>query len=163
LEKKTSTIRKPGRAAGVFGERTVQLLKMQDSLYWSIILWSRNRSIDGKKVNVGDIYDESLTWFFGRKARTHYEAYLAVPLRDAQKRSLWIDSRLLERSGKIAERDGVPRNRVLYTALVLFVKRFGPLATEGEIGYLRKIKSQAGQQGRPIGSRKKPQKVPTSV
>jgi len=155
LEKKTSTTRKPGHVADGLGERTLQLLKMQHSLYWSVILWSRNRSIDGKKVNVGDIYDESLTWFLGREARTSYEAYLAVPLRQAQKRSLWIDSRLLERSRKIAERDGVPRNRVLYTALVLFVKKFGPVATEKDIAYLTKIKSKAGQQGRPIGSGKK--------
>jgi hypothetical protein len=155
LDKKTSTTRKPGHVADGFGERTVQLLKMQHSLYWSVILWSRNRSTDGKKVNVGDIYDESLTWFFRREARTGYETYLAVPLRQAQKRCLWIDSRLLERSGKIAERDGVPRNRVLYTALVLFVRKFGPIATEKQIANLRKIKSQAGQRGRPIGSGKK--------
>jgi hypothetical protein len=43
----------------------------------------------------------------------------------------------------------------LYTALVLFVKKFGPVATEKDIAYLTKIKSKAGQQGRPIGSGKK--------
>lgn len=136
---------------------------MHHSLYWSVILWSRNQSIDGKKVTVGDIYDESLRWFFGREAKAHYEAYLAVPFRQAQKRSLWIDSRLLERAGKIADRDGVPRNRVLYTALVLFVKKFGPVATEKEIAYLTKIKSQAGQQGRPIGGGKKRSRVSISA
>ena len=135
------------------GERTVQLFKMPDSLYWSVTLWSRNRSAAGKKVNVGDIYDDALTWFFERQARVRYDTYLAVPLRNAQKHSLWIDSRLLKRAADFAERDGVPRNRVLFTALVSFVKEFGPVASAQDIAHLRKLKSQGGQQGRPLGKR----------
>jgi hypothetical protein len=154
VKKTATTTRKSGRVAGhEMGERTVQLFKMPDSLYWSVILRSRNRSVVGKKVNVGDIYDDALTWFFEREARVRYDTYLAVPLRNAQKRSLWIDSRLLERATDVAERDGVPRNRVLYTAMVSFIKEFGPVASAKDIAHLRKLKSQGDQQGRPIGKR----------
>lgn len=150
----TST-RKPGRVAGrQIGERTVQLLKIPDSLYWSIILWSKTRSNGARKVNIGDIYDEALSWFLEREAKATYEAYRAVPLRNAQKRSLWLDSRLLEKAGEYAERDGVPRNRVVYTALVLYLKEFGPLATAEDIDHLRKIKTMGGERGRPIGGRR---------
>jgi hypothetical protein len=136
------------------GERTIQLFKMPDSLYWSVILWSISSSATGEKVNVGDIYDDALTWFFERKHRTGYDAYLAFPLRNAQKRSLWIDTGLVKRAGRAAERDGVSRNRVLYTALVSFVKEFGPTATKKDIAHLRKIKSQGGQQGRPLAKQR---------
>jgi len=97
---------------------------------------------------------------FSGKARTlRGNTWRFLCERGTKRRSLWIDSRLLERSGKIAERDGVPRNRVLYTRWYCLLKGLA-LATEREIGYLRKIKSQAGQQGRPIGSSKKPKKCP---
>lgn len=141
-----STSRKPGRVAGrKIGERTVQLLKLPDSFYWSIVLWAKNRS-----VNIGDIYDEALTWFLEREGRGGYDAYRAVPLRGAQKRSLWVDSRLLEHAGAYAQRDGVPRNRVLYTALALYLKEFAPVATIKEVARLKKIKSMGGKRGRPI-------------
>jgi hypothetical protein len=153
-KKSGSTTRRSGRiGGGRSGERTVQLLKMPDSVYWSIILWSSTRSSGDKKVTLGDIYDEALSWFLEREAGSGYEAYRAVPLRDAKIRSLWIDSRLLARASVCAERDGVPRNRVLFTALVLFLKEFGPVATTEDISRLRKIKSAGNDRGRPISSK----------
>lgn len=147
------TSRRPGRVAGgKRGERTVQLLKISDSLYWSIVLWSRRRSTPAQPVPILDIYDEALLWFLEHECHRAYHAYLAVPLRDAGKRCLWVDSHLLERAGACAIRDGVPRNRVLYTALVLYLKKFGPVANKKDIAYLRKIKSLGGVRGRPIGS-----------
>jgi hypothetical protein len=135
------------------GERTVQLLKIPDALYWSIVLWSQTRSGGNGRVAIGDIYDEALSWFLERQAPTGFEAYRAVPSKDAKIRSLWIDSRLLGRAESCASRDGVPRNRVLYTALVLFLKEFGPVATPEDIARLRKIKSTAGiVRGRPLSS-----------
>lgn len=148
-----TSARKPGRVAGnLFGERTIQSLKIPDSLYWDVILWSKNRSTGTRKVNLGDIYDEALTWFLEREAKTGFDAYRAVPTRDAEKRSMWVDSRLLEQAGKVAERDGVIRNRVIYTALVLYVKEFGPNATAEDIRRLRQIKTKGGERGRPIGT-----------
>jgi len=123
---------------------------MPDALYWSIVLWSSKRSSGEQKVTLGDIYDEGLTWFLDREAREGYEAYRAVPLRDAKIRSLWIDSRLLARAGACADRDGVPRNRVLFTALILFLKEFGPVATEDDIVRLRKMKTAGNNRGRPL-------------
>jgi hypothetical protein len=146
-----STTRRSGRVSGGrSGERTVQLLKIPDAIYWSIVLWSSKRSSGEKKVTLGDIYDEALTWFLDREARAAYEAYRAVPLRDAKIRSLWIDSRLLARAGSCADRDGVPRNRVLFTALILFLKEFGPTATEEDIVRLRKLKTAGNDRGRPL-------------
>ncbi|MGH7487614.1 MAG: hypothetical protein ACREMY_18725 [bacterium] len=144
------TRRSGSAAGGQSGERTVQLIKLPDAAYWSIILWSQKRSATGKKVNLGDIYDEALTWFLDREAKGGYEAYRAVPNRDATKRCLWVDSRLLERAESYAERDGVPRNRVLFTALVLFLKAFAPVATSDDITRLKKMKSAGGVRGRPL-------------
>jgi len=131
-------------------ERTVQLLKLPDQVYWAIMLWSQDRSHGGKKVSVGDIYDEALRWFLESEARKGYEAYRAVPTGDATNRSMWVDSRLLERAGKYAERDSVPRSRVLYTALVLYVRQFGPVPSARDIKRLRKIKAMGLGPGRPI-------------
>jgi hypothetical protein len=132
----------------------VQLLKMPDSLYWSVILWSDQRSSEENRVTLGQIYDEALRWFLDRPARNGFDAYRAVPIRDAKVRSLWIDSRLLVRIGACAERDGIPRNRVLFTALVLFLKEFGPTPTAEDIVRLRKIKSAGNERGRPLSAAK---------
>ena len=145
--------RRAGRVrGGQSGERTVQLLKIPDALYWSIILWSEKRSIGQNKVTLAEIYDEALKWFIEREARTGYEEYRTVPIRDAKLRSLWIDSRLLEGAAKCAERDGVPRNRVLFTALVLFLKHFGPIPTADDIVRLKKNKSAGNERGRPLSA-----------
>jgi hypothetical protein len=150
---RVSTTRRPGLVrGGRSGERTVQLFKMPDGLYWSIILWVDKRSSGVKRVTIGEIYDEALTWFFDKEARSSYDAYRAVPIRDAKVRSLWIDSRLLERAGVFAERDGVPRNRVLFTALVLFLKEFGPTPTAEDIVRLRKMKAAGNERGRPLSA-----------
>jgi hypothetical protein len=135
------------------GERTVQLLKIPDALYWSIVLWSHQRSVGDGRVAIGDIYDEALSWFLERQAPAGFEAYRAVPIKDAKVRSLWIDSRLLARAEVCAARDGIPRNRVLFTALVLFLKEFGPVATSEDIVRLRKIKSTGSPaRGRPLSA-----------
>ena len=123
---------------------------MPDTLYWSIILWVDQRSSGTRRVTIGEIYDEGLTWFLDREARSSYEAYRAVPIRDAKVRSLWLDSRILDRAGVCAERDGIPRNRVLFTALVLFLKKFGPTPTAEDIVRLRKMKAAGNERGRPL-------------
>lgn len=152
-KRKSATARPPRRPASAGNaERTVQLLKIADRLYWSVVLWSKNRSAAGDAVGIGQIYDEALAWFLSHEAKTGYDQYRTVPLRDAKKRPLWIDSRLLERAGECAERDGVPRNRVLYTAFVLYLKAYGPVPTEQDIQRLKKIKSVKGERGRPLSS-----------
>jgi hypothetical protein len=146
-----ATTRRPGKVSGGgSGERTVQLLKMPDALYWAVIMWAEKRSGGERKVTIGEIYDEALTWFLEHEARRSYDAYRVVPTRDAKLRSLWIDSRLLARASDCAERDGVPRNRVLFTALVQFLRQFGPTPNRDDIARLKKMKARGGQQGRPI-------------
>jgi hypothetical protein len=152
-KRKSTTARPPRRPASTGGtERTVQLLKMADQLYWSVVLWSKNRSAAGDAVGIGQIYDEALAWFLDHEAKSGYDLYRTFPLRDAKNRALWIDSRLLERAGECAERDGVARNRVLYTAFLLYLKANGPVPTAQDIQRLKKIKSVKGQRGRPLSS-----------
>ena len=89
-------------------------------------MWARRRSSPLKTVFISDIYDEALLWFLDRVAPDAHDAYIAASSRSGERGALWIDSRLLERAEGVAARDGVARNRVLYTAVVIYLKKFGP-------------------------------------
>jgi hypothetical protein len=112
--------------SGGLGERTVQTLRLPEITRRSAVMWARRRSSPLKTVFISDIYDEALLWFLDRVAPDAYDAYIAASSRSGERGALWIDSRLLERAEGVAARDGVARNRVLYTAVVVYLKKFGP-------------------------------------
>jgi hypothetical protein len=121
------TARRIGRVrSGALGERTVQTLRLPPRTFNSVVIWSQQRSTPLKALFISDIYDEALVWFLEREAARSYESYIAASSRSGARRALWIDSRLLERAAEIANRDGVARNRVLYTAIVKYLNQFGP-------------------------------------
>jgi hypothetical protein len=119
--------RRIGRVrSGALGERTVQTLRLPPQTYSAVVQWSQQRTTPLKALFISDIYDEALLWFLEREAARSYEGYIAASSKSGERRALWIDSRLLERAAEIANRDGVARNRVLYTAIVKYLKEFGP-------------------------------------
>lgn len=74
-----------------------------------------------KHDTLNDLYDTAVLWFINRRAKRRFQYYIASNKRSKYV-SLWIDSKVLDKVRLVADRDGVSMNRVVYTALVLYLE-----------------------------------------
>jgi hypothetical protein len=108
------------------GHRTVQTLKIPQSIHQSMELLRLKRARDsGKQVLLADIYDAALKSFLDAHSQGSFAGYLASPKGEGGPRAIWVDSVLLEQAECMARRDGVPRNRLVYTAVVSYIESQG--------------------------------------
>lgn len=112
------------------GNRIVQLITFPDALFHVIKIngdW-KNHPTTATYEFMGAIYDHAVQWFMA-KHRTGFGEYLAsVPEREgkASKRTFFINEELFRKMEKaMADRDGVPSNRVIHTALVHYLRFVG--------------------------------------
>ena len=85
----------------VKAERTLQQVKMSD-----------------------DLHDEAVTALLNARKFTDLQ-YLASP-KNGKAKSLWLADDVHQKAKALAERDQVPMNRVVYTAIVHYCKSEGP-------------------------------------
>jgi hypothetical protein len=74
------------------------------------------------KPRLNDIYDDSIKWFLKNAKSDPTLIYLVSPRPQDPKlknlyRSMWVKSELVEKVKKVADRDSVSVNRVIYSAL----------------------------------------------
>ena len=121
MNKKRSTTSTSAKRISEDGaERTVQHLSLPEQ----VVVAMRRRS-RLKEERVGAVWDAACQSFavkFGTKPCQQY----VFPHKSASKqkdyRTLWIDSRILEKCRKIADRDRMSVSRVIHTAAVLFLE-----------------------------------------
>lgn len=98
-------------------KRTVQQVQLPPEIHESVKVLARQD--DATTMN--DVYDASVEWFLKSRAKKSFHYYLASTKR-GNYTSLWIDSKILDRVRIVAKRDAVSINRVIYTALVLYLE-----------------------------------------
>lgn len=97
-------------------KRTVQQVQLPPEIHEGVKVLARQ---DDATMN--DVYDAAVGWFLKSRAKKSFHYYLASTKR-GKYTSLWIDTRILDKVRIIAKRDAVSINRVIYTALVLYLE-----------------------------------------
>lgn len=98
-------------------KRTVQQIQLPPEIHEGVKVLAH----EGEHTTMNDVYDAAVEWFFASRAKKSFHYYLASNKR-GKYTSLWIDTKLLNRARIIAKRDAVSINRVIYTALVLYLE-----------------------------------------
>ena len=97
--------------------RTVQQIQLPPEVHEGVKVLARQ----GDNTTMNDVYDAAVEWFFASRAKKSFHYYLASTKR-GKYTSLWIDTKILDRTRIIAKRDAVSISRVIYTALVLYLE-----------------------------------------
>ena len=92
------------------------------------------------------VHDEAIAWFLERHAERAFEAYPARRMAD-EDLTFWVDSRLMERARRMAQRDGVKVARLIDAALSCYVRQHLP---EELLRYRQRVQAEAARlyQGR---------------
>jgi hypothetical protein len=102
-------------------ERTVQHLSLPPELVGPM-----RRLSEGKGERIGAVWDAACSAFaeeYVAKSCNEYRAPYRRRAEGSDYTTLWIDSRILLKCRKIAERDRVSLSRVLHTAAVLYLEK----------------------------------------
>ncbi|MGA8707948.1 MAG: hypothetical protein WB646_13280 [Steroidobacteraceae bacterium] len=128
--------RKGGRAASARarGLRTLQHQTLSPAVRHAIEteVWLRGLLLacDAATIEAGwatkdQVHDEALGWFLQQHAHHPVQDYPARRAGDADL-TFWLDSRVLERARRMAERDGVKVARLIDAALTAYVRQQVP-------------------------------------
>ena len=85
------------------------------------------------------VHDEAIAWFLDRHALRPFEDYPARRSGD-EDLTFWVDSRLMERARRMAQRDGVKVARLIDAALSSYVRQQLP---EQLLRYRQRVQAQA--------------------
>lgn len=101
------------------GERTLQQIPMPPEYHDAA---KRYGQAHGKSLN--QVYDEIVDWFLKAKNKNgaQFPFYLASPKVASKYTSLWLDTALVDKAKLRAKKDGEKLNRVIFTAIVYFLK-----------------------------------------
>ena len=103
--------------AGKGDKRTIQQVQLPPEIHECVKVLARQDD----DINMNDVYDASVEWFLKSRAKKMFHYYLATTKR-GKYTSLWIDTNILNRVRIVAKRDAVSINRVIYTALILYLE-----------------------------------------
>ena len=87
------------------------------------------------------VHDEAICWFLDRHADRPFEDYPARRALD-EDLTFWVDSRLIERARRMAQRDGVKVARLIDAALSCYVRQHLP---EQLMRYRQRVQQQAAR------------------
>jgi len=85
------------------------------------------------------VHDEAIAWFLDRYAERPFEHYLARRTAD-EDLTFWVDSRLMQRARRMAQRDGVKVARLIDAALSCYVRQQLP---EELMRYRQRVQTEA--------------------
>ncbi len=71
-------------------------------------------------ITLFEFWNDALEWLFSERKKRNFFFYIASP--KAKYVSLWISEKNSKAISKLALQDNVTKNRVLYTALILFLR-----------------------------------------
>jgi predicted HicB family RNase H-like nuclease len=103
------------------------------------------------------VHDEAIAWFLEQYADRAYEPYPARRAAD-EDLTFWVDSRLMQRARRMAQRDGVKVARLIDAALSCYVRQHLP---EALLQYRQRVEQEAyrlyqGVSPRPRRARRTP-------
>jgi hypothetical protein len=87
------------------------------------------------------VHDEALAWFLDQHAQRPFEDYPARRTAD-EDLTFWVDSRLMERARRMAERDGVKVARLIDAALSCYVREQLP---QELMRYRQRVQAEASR------------------
>jgi predicted HicB family RNase H-like nuclease len=87
------------------------------------------------------VHDEAIAWFLEQHAERPFEQYPARRTAD-EDLTFWVDSRLMERARRMAQRDGIKVARLIDAALSCYVKRHLP---EELMRYRQRVQDEAAR------------------
>jgi hypothetical protein len=82
-------------------------------------------TIEAGWATMDQVHDEALAWFLQQHAHHPVQDYPARRTGDSDL-TFWLDSRILERARRMAERDGVKVARLIDAALTAYVRQQVP-------------------------------------
>ena len=94
--------------------------------YRSLIVERRSSAHRDARWSTKDqVHDEAIGWFLDRHVDRAFEHYPARRTAD-EDLTFWVDSRLMERARRMAQRDGVKVARLIDAALTSYVRQHLP-------------------------------------
>ena len=139
------------RSARARGLRTLQHQTLPpktryaiDTEVWfrGLIVESRpSRQRNDRWSTKDQVHDEAIAWFLDQHADRAFEAYPARRTAD-EDLTFWVDSRLMERARRMAQRDGVKVARLIDAALSCYVKQHLP---EELLRYRQRVQDEAAR------------------
>jgi hypothetical protein len=139
------------RSARARGLRTLQHQTLPPSTRYAIDteVWFRGLIVERQPPaqrnhrwsTKDQVHDEALGWFLDRHAQRPFEDYPARRTVD-EDLTFWVDSRLMERARRMAERDGVKVARLIDAALSCYVREQLP---EELMRYRQRVQAEASR------------------
>jgi hypothetical protein len=146
------------RSARARGLRTLQHQTLPPKTRYAIDteVWFRGLIVECQPAAQRDhqwstkdqVHDEAIGWFLDRHAERPFEDYPARRTAD-EDLTFWVDSRVMERARRMAERDGVKVARLIDAALSCYVRHRLP---EELMRYRQRVQTEASrlyEAGRP--------------
>jgi len=137
------------RSARARGLRTLQHQTLSPQTRYAIDteVWFRGLIVEGQPPAQRDhrwstkdqVHDEALGWFLERHAEHAFQDYPARRTSD-EDLTFWVDSKLMERARRMAERDGVKVARLIDAALSCYVRQCLP---EQLLRYRQRVQAEA--------------------
>lgn len=97
-------------------ERTLQQVKVPRIVQQALKLYANKQ-----QQTLNDTYDEIFAWFLDYRQQHHFFFYLASAA-DGRYKSMWPKTYWVEKIKHQAQVDNIQVNRVVFTAIVLFLK-----------------------------------------
>lgn len=146
------------RSARARGLRTLQHQTLPPMTRYAIDteVWFRGLIVERQSIpqrnhrwsTKDQVHDEAIAWFLDQHADRAFEPYPARRAAD-EDLTFWVDSRLMERARRMAQRDGVKVARLIDAALSCYVKQHLP---EELMRYRQRVQDEASKlyQGRSL-------------
>ncbi len=125
-QKKRKVVKKPAKkqkVTSIANEKTLRQVPLPVSVHHALKSYASDT-----ESQLQEVYDNAILWFLEYK-RLYADSlfYFASPTPSKSEgksryTSMWIDTEVLDMVKELAEEDGVPENRIIFTALVYFLK-----------------------------------------
>jgi hypothetical protein len=139
------------RSARARGLRTLQHQTLPPKTRYGIDteVWFRGLVVERQPASQRDhrwstkdqVHDEAISWFLDRHADRPFEEYPARRTLD-EDLTFWVDSRLIERARRMAQRDGVKVARLIDAALSCYIRQHLP---EQLMRYRQRVQQEAAR------------------
>ena len=139
------------RSARARGLRTLQHQTLPPKTRYAIDteVWFRGLIVERQPAPERDhrwstkdqVHDEAIAWFLEQHADRPFEQYPARRAAD-EDLTFWVDSRLMGRARRMAQRDGVKVARLIDAALSCYVRQHLP---EELIRYRQRVQDEASK------------------
>ncbi len=137
------------RSARARGLRTLQHQTLPPKTRYAIDteVWFRGLVVEHQSASrrlerwstKDQVHDEAIAWFLQQHAEQPFEPYPARRVAD-EDLTFWVDSRLMQRARRMAQRDGVKVARLIDAALSCYVRQHLP---EALLQYRQRVQHEA--------------------